>query len=293
MKVIDYQYSYAIKQDCLRCSLYDNSDTAPFSCIRSTCGEVLELESNHNRLFFLIEGKVILEYEDSSNTYESGTFFLILQKSTGKMQILENSVMMVMSVEYRFIFCEHFPLQMLHQWKREFHMSHQSVVYSLPIKASISRYLDNLSILISSGIRCRYYYSLKQQELFFYFREYYAINELFSFFSPLLNGDSEFTELVYKNYESAKTIAELAKITHYSVSGFKKRFIKVFGVSPHYWILEEKTKKIYKEITCTQKPFKEISMQYHFYSISHFNRFCKKAYGITPAKLRAQNNGNG
>jgi len=288
MKVIDYQTSCAIKQDCLRCPCYDKVDGPAVSCIQSPCGEILELESNHNRLFFVMEGKVILEHEFSITTHESGTSFLILQKRNGKIQIVEDAVMIIISVESRFFFCEHFPLQMLHQWKKEFHMNHQSVVYSLPIKAAIFSYLENISAQISMGFRCQYFYALKQQELFFYFREYYTIHELFSFFSPLLNGDSEFTELVYRNYESVKTIAELAAITHYSVSGFKKRFIKVFGLSPHHWILKEKTKKIYHEITCTQKPFKEITMQYNFYSISHFNRFCKKMYSITPAKLRAQ-----
>ena len=288
MKVIDYQQSCAIEQDCLRCFSYNNAESAPVSCIKNTCGEVLELESKHDRIFFLMEGKVILEQENVSTTYESGTSFLILQKKNGKIQIVENAVMIIINVESRFFFCEYFPLQMLHQWKKNFYMNHQPVVHSLQIKTAISMYLENISILVSIGLRCQYCYAIKQQELFYYFRAYYSINELFSFFSPLLNSDSGFSELVYNNYESAKTIAELADITHYSVSGFKKRFIKVFGVSPHHWILKEKTKKIYNEITCTQKPFKEIAMRYHFYSVSHFSRFCKKMYSITPAKLRAQ-----
>ena len=275
----------------MKCFLYDDKDDASASCIQCACGEVLDLESNHNRLFFLIEGKVIWEHEYSSNTYESGTILLIPHKSKGKMQIVENSIITILCVQSRFFFCEHFPLQMLHQWKKNFHKSSYPVSHSLQINNAISRYLDNIDNLISSGMRCQYFYAIKLQELFFYFRAYYSINELFSFFLPLLNGDSEFTELVYKNYESAKTIAELANVTHYSVSGFKKRFIKVFGLSPHHWIIKEKTKKIYNEITCTTKPFKEISMQYHFYSISHFNRFCKKMFGIPPARLRAQNNG--
>ena len=287
MKVIDYEQSCAIEQDCLKCFLYDNADDTPFSCIQSACREVLELESKYNRIFFLMEGKVILEHEHCSNTYESGTFFLIPHKRNSKMQIVENSLMIVMNVEYRYFFCENFPLQMLHQWEKNFHRTHQPIVHSLQIKEVISMYLDNIRILISSGFRCQYFYAIKQQELFFYFIEYYALHDLFSFFSQLPNGDSEFTELVYKNYESVKTITELANITHYSVSGFKKRFINVFGESPRHWILKEKTKKVYDEITLTKKPLKEISMQYHFYSTSHFNNFCKKTYGITPAKLRA------
>ena len=291
MKVTEYELFCPIGQDFLKCLLCDNSDDTLITCTRKTCGEILELESNHNRIFFLVEGEVTLEYEYTNNTFKTGTAILIPHLCDGKMQMMENTVMIIMNVQQRFNFCERFPLQKLHQWKKEFANNHHPAMYPLPINPAISGYLDNIITLFSAGIKCKYFYEIKQQELFYYFCVYYSINELFSFFSPLLNNDTEFTELVYQNYESAKTIADLASITHYSVSGFKKRFIKVFGMAPHFWILKEKTKKIYNEITCTQKPFKEIFMEYHFYSISHFNRFCKKTYGITPAKLRAQNNG--
>jgi len=288
MKVIDYELFCSLEQNCLECFLYDNDDDSLITCIKKNHNETIELNSNVNKIFFLVEGKVVLNHKYDATSYESGTTILIPRKWDGSMQILENAVILIVAVQNRFSFCTYFPVQMLHKWKKNLDNNYLPEVYPLQINVVINAYLTNLISLLSSHVKCKYYYEIKQQELFYYFRLYYTVNELFTFFSPLLDGDTEFTELVYKHYESVKTIAELASVTHYSVSGFKKRFIKVFGMSPYHWITKEKTKKIHNEITCTQKPFKEISMQYNFCSISHFNRFCKKVYGISPAKLRAK-----
>jgi AraC-like DNA-binding protein len=70
------------------------------------------------------------------------------------------------------------------------------------------------------------------------------------------------------------------------MSGFKKRFAQTFGTSPQRWIQREKAKKIYHEINCTLKSFKEIAKEYGFSSPAHFDKFCKIMYDMSPGALR-------
>jgi AraC-like DNA-binding protein len=108
----------------------------------------------------------------------------------------------------------------------------------------------------------------------------------------MLSNNIVFSNLIYQNYGSAKNIGELAEITNYSMSGFKKKFAKVFGVSPAVWVKREKAKKIYYEINCSLKTFKEISNEYNFSSPAQFNKFCKKMYNMPPGTLRKNNKKN-
>jgi AraC-like DNA-binding protein len=159
---------------------------------------------------------------------------------------------------------------------------------SHPLKTNkvISNYLELLLESLNDGLSCDYFHKIKQKELFYYLRAYYPKKELSAFFSPMLNGDIHFSQLVFKNYDSVKNLGELAKIANYSLSGFKKRFTKVFGMSPQRWIENEKAKKIRYEINCTHKSFKEISVEFNFSSPSHFDSFCKRVFGMSPGKLR-------
>ena len=75
-------------------------------------------------------------------------------------------------------------------------------------------------------------------------------------------------------------------MTHYSLSGFQKRFKKVFGVSAYHWMKDVRSKSIYHQINSTEKSFKEISDEYGFSSPSHFNDFCKVHFGTTPGRIR-------
>lgn len=272
--------------NCLKCFLHACLDDSVITLSKKSSGAILQLKSKDNRLFFLLEGKGDLMCEHVPNSFSADSFFLIPRNSDYTINITEDSTMVIVNVPHRFIFCEQFSLQQLQQLKKPKNDPYE--MYLMPIHPVISIFLKNITELISAEMQCIYLQEIKLQELLFYLRSYYSMNDLLTLFSPILNGDTDFTELIYQNYESVKHIAELAAITHYSESGFKKRFLKVFGISPLHWIQKEKAKKLHQEITRSQKPFKEISIEYKFHSISHFNRFCKKTFGIPPAKLRKQ-----
>lgn len=136
-------------------------------------------------------------------------------------------------------------------------------------------FLRMLNTCITDQLKCIYYFEIK-------------IKELLNFFYPLLTKDTHFSDIILRNYNKVKTVKDLADLTHYSISGFEKRFKRVFGISPYKWLKKQKAKNIYREINYSVKTFKEISLEYDFTSPSHLNNFCKTNFGDTPGNIRRQ-----
>ena len=273
------------KEEHTSCFMYEGHDDPTITHVCKEKGDVLEVNENYNRVFFLLKGEINFIYENTYIVFKEGTFILLPRGCKYTMNIKEDASIIIVNVHYNISFCEHFTLKILHQLNKHL-LPDNSLIYPLKINTVLSIYLSNIAATIAAGLKCSYFHEIKQRELFYYLRAYYCKNELAAFFLPMLNDDMDFAEQIYQNYASAKNIVELANGTNYSISGFKKRFVKVFGISPYHWMEKEKAKKIHHEINCTHKTFKEIFLEYDFCSASHFNTFCKKMYGVSPAALR-------
>ncbi len=83
-----------------------------------------------------------------------------------------------------------------------------------------------------------------------------------------------------------KTVKELAQLTNYSVSGFEKKFKRVFNTSAGNWLKQQKSTIIFNDISNGSDSFKNISYQNGFSSISHFNNYCKLHFSKTPGEIR-------
>jgi AraC-like DNA-binding protein len=285
-KKIQMEDQLFYKEEHVNCFLYDNYNDPIIMRVDKMKGETLHVNGVNNRIFFLLKGKINFLYASKQNTCEEGNFILLPRGCEYIMKMEKDTSIVVVDVHYNVNFCEHFPLEILHKLSKGLKSKSSGVIYPLRINQLVSIYLTNITATISAGLKCKYFHEIKQRELLYYLRAYYPKNDLAAFFAPMLNDDTDFAELIYQNYESAKNLSDLAAITHYSVSGFKKRFVKVFGIPPYNWMEQEKAKKIHYEINCTQKTFKEITSKYNFYSPSHFNKLCRRMFGMPPAKLR-------
>ncbi|MFC4673800.1 helix-turn-helix domain-containing protein [Dysgonomonas termitidis] len=152
----------------------------------------------------------------------------------------------------------------------------------------ITAYVDYLKWFLQSGFNDPLYFGIKTRELFQLMSISYSLAERTFFFQALISSDKKFSDLIYKNYRQASSIRELATMSCYSLSGFEKRFLKVFGVSASRWIALRRADDIYHEITKTQKSIKQISFDYGFSSVSHFHKFCKTKLGLSPGYIRKQ-----
>jgi AraC-like DNA-binding protein len=273
------------KKEHLDCYLYDNNNEPIIRHITKRKGDAFVINGNKSQIIFLIKGVVTFSCaQDLNKRFEEQTFLLFPHGNKCRIIVNEDCDIIAINLHSRINFCDHFPLEMLYQLNKKTKENESS--FPLKINEIIHDFLYCLKKSIDDGLKCAYFHELKQKELLFYLRAYYPKKDLFDFFAPILNNDISFSEIVYKNFDKTKNITELASLTNYSISGFKKRFLKAFGMPPYTWIAKEKAKKIFHEINCTQKTFKEISIEYDFSSPAHFDKFCKKFFGMSPGTIR-------
>jgi AraC-like DNA-binding protein len=162
----------------------------------------------------------------------------------------------------------------------------ETISRKLQVNPLIDVYMKGLFASMNLGIRSEDFLSLKIQELFVLLKNAYTKTELASFFYLSHYPNSIFSSFIIKNHDRFNTVAELADHMNYTVSGFEKKFKKVFGVSPARWLREQKARRIYREVRSGRHNFKEIADKYNFSSTSTFNDFYKFTFGETPGATR-------
>jgi len=149
-----------------------------------------------------------------------------------------------------------------------------------------TEFVNSLKNYIKDGIQSIRFYDVKLQEFLFIVKAYFDKQQVIDFFAPVHNKDYAFLNDVSVNYAKVKTVKELAVLLDYSLSGFEKKFKRVFDISPYQWMQEQKAKKIYHEVSFTRKTFTKLAEEYKFSSPAHFNDFCRNYFDSTPGKLR-------
>lgn len=276
-------------QEHFNCFNYDNGENSAIKYVEKRKGESVNRTPVHHEILFIMEGALRYSYGKLTDQYiDEGHIMLFPSKNEYKVDIEEDSRVMIARIMGKMDFCDHFSIESLCVEKENNKFKNKN--HYLNINERMADYLELLKACTEDGLRCGYYFDLKQRELFYLFRSYYPKEELLSFFYPILNNDIHFSDLVYLNLDRAKTVNELAGFLNYSLSGFKKKFKNVFGISAYQWMNREKARKIYHEINCSRKTFTEIAFEYGFYSPSHFNNFCKKNFGTSPGNIRKGEN---
>ncbi|MDD4516844.1 AraC family transcriptional regulator [Massilibacteroides sp.] len=159
-------------------------------------------------------------------------------------------------------------------------------LYTLPIARLIYLGFSLLKDCLEQGLSCKYFYRLKTEELLFIIGKIYSMTQLRDFFREGLSTDISFSDQVRENIFKYHTIQELAQAMNYTVSGFEKRFKKVFKTTPHKWLKDKKADKIYYDLTMTDLTMTEITDKYNFNTNNYLITFCKSYFGMTPGKIR-------
>lgn len=157
-----------------------------------------------------------------------------------------------------------------------------------PLEANdmLVNYFDLLASCLEAGLGCDLYIRGKTAELFFILVAFYPQKDITRFMLSAVNSDARFQQLIMSNHSDCKSAQELADRTGYTISGFEKKFRKVFRESPHKWMTRQKTKEILYSISRTSLTISQISDDFGFSSPSAFNDFVKRNSGQTPGQLR-------
>jgi AraC-like DNA-binding protein len=215
-----------------------------------------------------------------------GSFFMLPAKQDYVFEITKDSTLIVFHLGIDLNFCDHFSFEMLYKEKKNGLRKKEEKIYVLSANHIIQEFFTLLVNVLNDGLYCSYLLALKMKEFLYLLRYYYPMQELKAFFNPILSDDLDFSLHVMQNYNPKITVNELAKKMFYSLTGFEKRFKKVFGVSPSNWLCDQRTQVIYHEINCSTKTLSELGYEFGFSSPSHFNNFCKKMFNETPGNIR-------
>ena len=105
----------------------------------------------------------------------------------------------------------------------------------------------------------------------------------------LPNGYRQFSKVighVEEHYRSALEISELARIAGLSESQFRKRFMKLFKISPLKFITRIRVQTAAKLLVSSDAPIADIAVKCGFCDQSYLTRQFSSFFGMTPKKYR-------
>ncbi len=256
-------------------------------------GDRLDAHSLEDKVVFILEGEISVSFAFHIDRIIDSSHLLYLPADYNYcIQVLsEKASILIMRIHDHIQFCGCLRIEELDSIlkQRERYIKSDSYsLYLLDIKPILKVFLETLLVSINQEIPCKYYYQHKVKEFLLLLKLSYPKAELAYFFYRALSSDLVFSSFLIKNAHKYKTRKELAQDLNYTLSGFDKKFRKVFKEPPYHWILKKKAEKIYTELVITDKPLKLISSDFGFSTTAHFSSFCRKYLGDTPMHIRSK-----
>ncbi len=275
------------KEENSPCFQYQSNNNQEIEYIVRQKGSQFSLFNEINKIVFVVKGSISVSFGSHVKEHiNTGYFFFVPAKCQYNSIVQEDTEAMVFQMNMDLHFCDYFSFEML--LNLEVVPKKTSKLTTLKINTFLERYIETLNHYLNDGLGCFYLLEIKQKELLFLLKTYYSKEELYHFFDPVLTSDIQFSSKVYEHCDNVKSSTELAAIMNYSLSGFEKRFKRVFGIPAYRWLKARKARSIFHEISCTKKTFAEIAFEYGFSSASYFNDFCKANFNRTPGEIRNQ-----
>lgn len=244
-------------------------------------GEDWSTQESQDRLVFVTQGRVTLNKlgEKKTDVNEREFVFLPANKETF-FHASEDVALTIFRIAKRMNLIQYFGVQ-----KRSA-KDVEGGFYKLRCNDLLVGYLVQLKMYMDQDLDNYYYQSLKLDELLLSCAWFYSKDQLANLFASQSNLVCEFSNYIFKNGHRYHTISELAKDMNYSVSGFDKKFKRVFGVSGYKWLKKQKAKRVLESIYSNDLSFKQIADNFDFSSESYFYEFCKAEFGKTPGQIR-------
>ena len=248
--------------------------------------ETIPIENKeYNHVIAVLEGCLIIEYDDFGGTRFSGGEMVFLPAySKLHIQALEKSRVIMGTFEMPNDICVSRSMEMLRDMRSKMEYRFRSI----PIKPPMQQNLDMLIMYIESGVQCPHLHEAKEKELYLVLRWFYTNEEFVRFFYTIIGKSLDFKTMVMKHYNKVKSMEELANKLNMSRSSFDSKFKDVFGIPPKQWVLKRKARSIRYFIGKPNISISDVLRKYDFESFTHFNRFCKQQFGMSPTELIAK-----
>ncbi len=234
-----------------------------------------------NGIAVVTSGTALADTEDRSGwAVRSGELVFIPIGSRFILRATAPFEMIVFRYEVNVRFCDFFEFELAEG------ESLQDDECKVGIKKGLNYFLEGLKLYRKDGILNGAFMEHKSIELLYLIRRYYTREEQLVFFHKVFHHDYRFSEFVFDNWQKVRSIKELAGISIYSESSFRKKFMEIFHLSPYKWLNQKKSVRILHELSAGHLTLKEITEKYQFGSVQQFNTYCKKNFGATPGQIR-------
>lgn len=279
------------KEEHTNCLNYDIGCRSLIEIHELSTNEIFDGNSLLGKIIFVVEGELDCNF-GMFNHFDVPSGCMLYMPTGYEFSFTSKTKarFLVMRLVGQIKFCECYPLESLTQQTKSIQMYRDLTIpikpFMLPIIKEVEMYLINLQVLIKKGLRCKFYFETKTKEFFYLLRAFYQKEQLAYFFWDALSMDSSFSYFVTNNYLNYRNLAQMAGAMNMSLSGFEKRFKRVFSISAAKWINQEKSKRIYHAICNEKESLKELAMRFGFSSNSTFNDFCKRNLSDTPGGIR-------
>lgn len=240
------------------------------------------MEDNYT-LIFILSGEVLVSCNEFVNVrFQTGEIMLCPMNSSCIWETIDDVKSIVLKGKPELPPCDEKSLRE----RADLWLNAVSTFQPLPIRSRLTDFLETIRVYLDDGIMCPYLHKSKMLELSMIFRAYYSPEELVSFFFPAVRYTHEFELFVMNNYLKMKGVKEFVDLSGMNLSTFNRKFKTHFNQSPYQWLIKQKSKHIYHELSATNKSLATIARDFHFADASHFNRYCKAMFGASPSKIR-------
>ncbi len=247
--------------------------------------DIIETHILESEVLCVHAGRLKLSFDNVDNLeVGKGGMVLLPQNCRLRLTAMSQTMLLVLRMRYGIVSFDQFSFEQI----IEDTPMPEKKISAIGTCPEIEDFMDNLAARIKDGVDSGYYFELKLKEYLFLLMRYYPQDTLSVFFYSLMGSNSAFVEFVNNHHSKVHTVIEFAKLANYSLSGFEKRFRRVFGMSPYRWMNAERAKNILYDLHNTSKSFCQMKDEYGFSSLSHFNDFCKKSFGNPPGRVRRQ-----
>lgn len=154
----------------------------------------------------------------------------------------------------------------------------------------IHNYIASLVLRFESELRLSAEMKMiKFEELMLHLLEHYPAEVLsFQSLKGHERGDLELRKVVERNVTSNMSLTDMAFLCHLSLSTFKRRFLKIYGVPPRQWLIERRMELAREFLIQDREKPGEIFHKLGYANHSSFSQSFRQVYGVTPTAFQAQ-----
>lgn len=150
----------------------------------------------------------------------------------------------------------------------------------LDMSRTVTTLLDGLQTMDSP---C--WHMLKEYELFIAMVSDYSREELARFFASILRAGDDFRTFIANNYTEEDTLEDIARKANLSKNYFAQRFKQTFGMTPHQWLMKQKTQKLLQMVASGCTDTKVIVDKLGFKNLTGLYLFCRRNLDCTFTEL--------